>query len=77
MIEEEERALFESYSRGEMTRTELERRLGRDLDFADALLKLRAYGLPLPHPPSDPNSPGVQLIRRLASRDTRSNTEGR
>lgn len=64
------RALLESYSRGDISRTELERRAGIAVDFGDLLGLLRAAGLPLPRPAIDPDGAGVALVRRLAeSRD--------
>ncbi|MEO5332545.1 MAG: hypothetical protein H7839_11020 [Magnetococcus sp. YQC-5] len=68
MTGNEEKEAVESYSRGDISRTELGLRVGREIDFADALQMVRQYRLPLPHRPSDPESPGVQLIRQLASR---------
>lgn len=61
-----EAALLAAFSRGELSRPEVARRLGREIDFAEMLLLLRAHGLKLPRPASDPNSPGVLLIRALA-----------
>ncbi len=68
MTEIEERQVVEAYSHGEISRAELGRRMGQEVDFAEALLMLRRYHLPLPHRPSDPQSQGVELIRQLASR---------
>jgi hypothetical protein len=63
-----ERAILESYSRGEITRREIEERTGYDISFGTLLGQLHASGLPLPRVPSDPRSPGVRLIRQLAER---------
>lgn len=71
MTESEERQVVEAYSHGDISRAELGRRVGQEVDFTDALLMLRRYHLPLPHRPSDPQSPGVELIRQLASRHVR------
>lgn len=71
MTEADIRSIFEAVSRGEISRTDAERRLGQELSFGDMLLRLRAYGLPLPRFRSDPASPGVRLIRDLASRNAR------
>ncbi|MBF0462308.1 MAG: hypothetical protein HQL87_13045 [Magnetococcales bacterium] len=68
MTETEEKEATESYSRGDINRTELGDRVGHEVDFADALQMLWRYHLPLPHRRSDPQSPGVQLICQLASR---------
>ncbi|MEO5370945.1 MAG: hypothetical protein H7833_12820 [Magnetococcus sp. DMHC-1] len=68
MTESAIREAVESYSRGEISRRELGNRIEQEVDFADALHLLRQYHLPLPHRPSDPLSPGVQLIRQLALR---------
>jgi hypothetical protein len=62
---------LEAYSRGEISRTEIERRLDRAVSFGDLLMALHAHHLPLPRYPSDPDSPGVQLIKRLAERAPR------
>lgn len=71
MVEAEEKAIFEAVSRGEISRIEAGRRLGVELSFGDMLMALRRYGLRLPRFRSDPNSPGIRLIRDLASRDRR------
>ena len=68
MTEIEERQIVEAYSCGEISRAELGRQMGQEIDFTDALLMLRRHHLPLPHRPSDPQSRGVELIRQLASR---------
>ena len=60
--------VFAAYSRGELTRQEVGDRLGAPIDFGDLLMKLHEHYLPLPRFPSDPNSEGVQLIKRLALR---------
>lgn len=65
MDEPGERALFERYSQGALTRRELEKALGRDLPFGDALLRLYDFGLPLPRPAYDPDSPGSRVLRTL------------
>jgi hypothetical protein len=67
----DERAALEAYSRAEISRAEVERRLNQEISFGDLLRRLRENRLPLPRYPSDPNSPGVQLIRTLASREHR------
>jgi hypothetical protein len=59
---------LEAYSRGEISRREVGDRLGAPIAFGDLLMKLHEHRLPLPRFPSDRNSPGVQLIKRLASR---------
>ena len=61
-------ALLESYSRGEITRKEIEDRTGQELGFGALLGLLHEHGLPLPRVVSDPQSPGVRLIRELAER---------
>jgi hypothetical protein len=71
MTQADERAALEAYSRAEISRAEVERRLNQEISFGELLLKLRENRLPLPRFPSDPNSPGVQLIRALASRGQR------
>jgi len=71
MIESEERQTIEAYSRGDISRAELGRLMGKEVDFVDALQMLRRQHLPLPHRPSDPQSVGVELIRQLASRAAR------
>lgn len=68
MGEDQERELFEQYSQGKLTRFDLEKKLGREAGFGDVLLKLYEYELPLPRPQVDRNSPGVQLVKRLAQR---------
>lgn len=60
--------LVRAYSRGELTRREVEDRSGQIVSFGRMLGLLHEHGLPLPRIPSDPNSPGVQLIKRLAEK---------
>ena len=71
MPEVDERSVFQAYSRAEISRAEVARRIGRDIGFGELLLNLRKQKLPLPRYPSDPNSPGVRLIRDLALRGRR------
>jgi len=68
MPERIDEALVAAYSRGELTRREIEERTGEAVSFGRLLMALHAHGLPLPRIPSDPNSPGVQLIKRLAEK---------
>ncbi len=68
-----EKPLLEAYSRGEITRREIEDRIGEAVVFGALLGQLHRHGLPLPRVPSDPASPGRRLIGELlgqaASRD--------
>jgi hypothetical protein len=64
-----ERHLLEAYSRGELTRHEIEDRIGVPLSFGELLLGLHRHGLPLPRIPSEPRSDGVRLIRQLVERE--------
>ena len=66
-----EKALVEAYSRGEITRHEIEDQSGQIVSFGTLLMLLHEHRLPLPRVPSDPQSPGVQLIRRMAERTAR------
>ena len=66
-----ENSLLEAFSRGEMTRREIEERVGEAVGFGALLLQLHAHRLPLPRIPSDPHSPGVRLIRELTERAAR------
>jgi hypothetical protein len=63
--------LLEAYSRGEITRREIEARTGAAVSFGALLTQLHAHALPLPRFPSDPDAPGFQLVRRLAERAAR------
>lgn len=63
-----DRVLLEAYSRCEITRRDIEDRTGQTVSFGTLLGLLHQHGLPLPRFPSDPQSPGVQLIRQLAER---------
>jgi hypothetical protein len=63
-----ESALLESYSRGEITRREIEDRTGEAISFGALLGQLHQRGLPLPRVKSDPRSPGVRLIEELAEK---------
>jgi len=69
--ETQEYAALLAYSRGEISRAEVERRVGYEVSFADLIVKLRTHHLDLPKTPSDPQSRGVQLIRDLAARGIR------
>jgi hypothetical protein len=71
MAQVDERLTLQAYSDAQISRAEVARRLGREIDFGELLLKLREHGLPLPRYPSDPNSYGVRLIRDLAARGRR------
>nr|WP_294516797.1 hypothetical protein [uncultured Rhodopila sp.] len=61
-----EAAIIGAYSRGEITRQEVGNRLGQPMGFGELLMKLHEHHLPLPRFPSERNSEGVQLIKRLA-----------
>jgi hypothetical protein len=63
---EQERAVYESYSRAEITRRDIERLLNAELSFSDVFLKLCVFDLPLPRFPR--NEEHVNLIRDLALR---------
>ena len=60
--------LLTAYSRGEITRRDIEARVGEAVGFGPLLMQLHAHGLKLPRFPSDRSSPGFQLLRRLAER---------
>jgi hypothetical protein len=66
-----DRSLLEAYSRGEISRRDISNRMDVEVRFGDLFMALCEAGLPLPRFPSDPNSPGVQLIKRLAERAPR------
>ncbi len=66
-----EMPLLEAYSRGEMTRREIEAHTGSAVSFGLLLSQLHSHDLPLPRFPSDPHSPGFELVRRLAERAPR------
>ncbi len=70
-MDDDARPVFEAVRRGEISRIEAGRRLGRELSFGDMLAGLWALDLPLPRFPSDPDSPGVRLIRDLARQAAR------
>jgi hypothetical protein len=63
-----DRALLEAYSRGEITRREIQDRIGEAVSFGVLLGELHQNGLPLPRVPSDPDSPGRRLLRDLLLR---------
>ncbi len=58
--------LLAAYSRAEITRKEIEERIGAPVSFGALLGQLHRSGLPFPRIKSDPQSPGIQLIQRLA-----------
>ena len=64
-------ALLQAYSRGEITRREIIEKTGQPLSFGTLLMQLHEHKLPLPRIPSDPQSPGVQLIKQLVERAPR------
>ncbi len=66
-----DRSLLEAYSRGEISRRDISERMNAEVRFGDLLAALHAAALPLPRFPCDRNSPGVQLIKRLAERAAR------
>jgi hypothetical protein len=64
--------LREAFSRGEISRREIQDRLDAAVSFGALLAALHERGLPLPRVPSDPNAAGVQLIiGKLAERARR------
>ena len=68
MTEIQETAIYAAYSRGEISRAEVERRVGYEVGFGDLIAKLRTHHFDLPKTPSNPQSRGVQMIRDLAAR---------
>jgi hypothetical protein len=64
--------LLEAFSRGEISRKDIEDQTGEYLGFGMLLAQLHRYRLPLPRIPSDPQS--VQLIKRLTERAMRRTT---
>ena len=62
------RELAEAWSRAEITRHEIARKLGREVRFGEMLEAIHAHGLPLPRVPSAPDSLGVRLIQEAAER---------
>ena len=66
-----DRSLLEAYSRGEISRRDISDRMHTEVRFGDLFMALCEAGLPLPRFPCDRNSPGVQLIKRLAERAAR------
>ncbi len=60
--------LLEVFSRGEITRKDIENQTGEYLSFGMLLAQLHEHHLPLPRIHSDPQSPGVQLIKRLTEK---------
>jgi hypothetical protein len=60
--------LLEAYSRGEITRRDIEARVDKAVNFGQLLMQLHEHNLPWPRFPSDRQSVGVQLIKRLAER---------
>jgi hypothetical protein len=60
--------LLEGFSRGSLTRREIQERIGRPLRFGELLAELHARKLPLPRVPADPASPGFRLVKQLVER---------
>ena len=67
--------LLEAFSRGEISRKDIEEQTGEYLSFGMLLGQLHKHHLPLPRIPSDPQSPGVQLIKQLVEQAMRRETE--
>ncbi|PZR93915.1 MAG: hypothetical protein DLM68_00290 [Hyphomicrobiales bacterium] len=67
--------MLEAFSRGEITRKDIEDQTGEAVSFAALLTQLHRHHLPLPRVRSDPQSPGVQLIKRLTERAMRRATD--
>ena len=63
-----DRSLLEAYSRGEISRRDISNKMDVEVRFGDLLAALHAENLRLPRFPAHPDSPGVELIRRLAER---------
>ncbi len=68
MFIEIERELAEAWSAARMTRAEIAARLDQPVRFGDLLHAIHRFGLTLPRVPSDPTSPGVQLVKMLTDR---------
>jgi hypothetical protein len=62
---------LEAYSQGQITRRDIEARVGEPVSFGQLLMQLHEHNLPLPRFPADRQSLGVQLIKRLAERAAR------
>lgn len=60
--------LLEGFSRGALTRREIQERLDRPLRFGELLAELHRHNLPLPRIAADPASPGAQLVKQLVER---------
>lgn len=68
-MSEADTTALKEYSRGDITRRQLEKRLQREVTPADAIVLLAAADLPLPVYLSPEGAPGPQLLRQiLASR---------
>jgi hypothetical protein len=66
-----ERNILQQYSRGEISRAEVSRRLGTDLTFGETLIKLWKYDLGLPRYKTDLNSPAIKFICELVNQNSR------
>lgn len=56
---------LQEYSRGAITRRQLEKRLQREITPADAIILLAGADLPLPVYLSPEDSPGPKLLRQI------------
>lgn len=56
---------LQEYSRGAITRRQLEKRLQREITPADAIILLAGADLPLPVYLSHEDSPGPKLLRQI------------
>lgn len=60
--------LLAAYSRADLTRREIAERMGEPVGFGRLLGELHRAGLPLPRIASDPEAPGVQIVRDVTAR---------
>lgn len=60
--------LLEGFSRGTLTRREIQERIGQPLRFGELLAELHAHNLPLPRLPADADSPGFRMVQQLVER---------
>ncbi|MBY0337739.1 MAG: hypothetical protein K2X11_14070 [Acetobacteraceae bacterium] len=62
------RELAEAWSRAEITRVEIGRKLGREVRFGEMLEAIQEHKLTLPRVPTDPGTPGRRLLADILAR---------
>jgi hypothetical protein len=63
-------AILRAYSEARVTRADVAAVFGQPISFGELLMLLGEQDLPLPRFPTDPDSPGRVLLRRLLAQQS-------